>query len=64
MKNFHGKNNIVHNTSTLGVETVGISTQTRDNKHMKYTQTPEMYSDNTSTQRQPIQHFEHGTSTN
>ena len=31
---------------------------------MEYTQTPDMYRDNTSTQTQPIQHFEAGTNTN
>ena len=31
---------------------------------MKYTQTPDMYRDNTSTQTQPIQHFEASTNTN
>ena len=64
MKHIQGTRNIVQNTYTPKLETVGVNTQTQNPNHMKYTQTPDMYRDNTSTQTQPIQHFEAGTNTN
>ena len=64
MKHIQGTRNIVQNTYTPKLETVGVNTQTQNHKHMKYTQTPDMYRDNTSTQTQPIQHFEDDTNTN
>ena len=77
MKHIQPTRNITQNTYIPKVETeaVGVNTQTQDHKYMqntfinlstKYTntQTPDMYRDSTSTQTQPMQHFEAGTNTN
>ena len=71
LKNFKGTSNIVQNTPK--VETVNTQNQnhrylqtTPINLSTKYTNTStsDMYRDNTSTQTQPMQHFEAGTNTN
>merc|ERR1711954_77047 len=68
-KKIQGPRNIVQNTFTPKVLTVGVYTQTQDHEYMqttKYTNTPtsDMYRDNTSTQTQPMQYSEAGTNTN